>query len=95
MSDGPPPFDRPFDDGEDGKVTYDRDDYERRRVNELAEEHTADELQDRIDDLIDSMHRLHRIDRDTTDAELEMQTLIEQEFESIDESIDALDSRSK
>lgn len=45
-----------------------------------------------ISDLIESMHRLQRIDQDTDDAELEIQTLIEHEFKKLDDAIDELES---
>jgi len=55
-------------------------------VSDLRESRNA------LDDLIESMHRLQRIDQDTTDAELEVQTLIEHEFRALDDAIDAVES---
>lgn len=35
---------------------------------------------------------MQRIDQDTTDAELEIQTLIEHEFRALDDAIDGVES---
>lgn len=50
---------------------------------------------DTIDDLLNAIYRLRNIDRDTGDAELELQTLIEHEFDEMDAALDRLEDNSK